>query len=468
MIGFYRYFSRGCVGLVVIFTLVSCVAQLPAPDVEFPDSYIYNDGKGMAVDTLSQSQDWWLMYNDSVLDSLEKVALQNNRNIAVAASRIESARYALAVARAAFLPSLNAELSAEGSYKTPLGDSYEIVLQPAVSWSVSLFGALRHTTREMRAEIFSSEWAHRGVMLSLTQQVAQAYFTMRWYRQSLDIARRSYRLRQTSVALIDSLVYYGMSTSLDSEQAKSLAYTAAADIEQYDRALKQASLSMAVLLGQPPQSLKEIALAELDMASLPAEVPAGVPSDLFGRRPDIMESYYELQAAAAKVGVARSNRFPSVALTGSGGLFGGNVKQLFKDGYWSWGATASVAQPLFAFGRLKRAEQIARENYNQAALEYEQTVLQALEDVESALVSMATYRSQIVAYVDYVAANGRIAEMTEALYRLGQNNYLDVITTRQTWYESQLALVQLIAQQYINYSTLVMALGDDWTDIVEP
>ena len=149
-------------------------------------------------------------------------------------------------------------------------------------------------------------------------------------------------------------------------------------------------------------------------------------------------------------------------------MFGGNVKQLFKDGYWSWGATASVAQPLFAFGRLKRAEQIARENYNQAALEYEQTVLQALEDVESALVSVATYRSQIEAYVDYVAANGHIAEMTEALYSLGQNNYLDVITTRQTWYESQLELVQLIAQQHINYSTLVMALGDYWADIVEP
>ena len=141
-----------------------------------------------------------------------------------------------------------------------------------------------------------------------------------------------------------------------------------------------------------------------------------------------------------------------------------NVKELFKDGYWSWDATAGVVQPLFAFGRLRRAEQIARANYDEAVLEYEQTVLQALEEVESALVAVATYRGQIAAYVEYVEANRRIADMTEALYRLGQNNYLDVITTRQTWYESQLQLVQLISQQYINYAELVMALGDGWEE----
>lgn len=459
-----RCFLRLFVALAVAVCVAGCAAQLPMPNVDFPSQYIYEDGAVARFDTLPDGKGWWQIYNDPMLDSLERVALENNRDIAVAASRIESARYALAAARAEFLPSLEAELSAESNYKTPLGKSYEIVLQPSVSWNVSLFGALRHTTREMRAEILSSEWAHRGVLLSLTKEVAQAYFTMRECNQSLNIARRSYELRQTSAALIDSMVYYGVSTALDSEQANSLVYGAAADIEQYDRALKQASLSLAVLLGQTPQPLSDSALADLTLAALPAQVPSGVPSELFGRRPDIMESYYELQAAAAKVGVARSNRFPSVALTGSGGLLGSNVKELFKDGYWSWDATAGVVQPLFAFGRLRRAEQIARANYDEAVLEYEQTVLQALEEVESALVAVATYRGQIAAYVDYVEANRRIANMTEALYRLGQNNYLDVITTRQTWYESQLQLVQLISQQYINYAELVMALGDGWEE----
>ena len=137
-----------------------------------------------------------------------------------------------------------------------------------------------------------------------------------------------------------------------------------------------------------------------------------------------------------------------------------SAKNLFSQGYWAWGAAASVTQTLFSFNRLRRAEQMARSNYNAAVLSYEEKILEALQEVESALIAIATYDEQIARYNSFVEANHRIANLTRALYEGGLENYLDVISTEQTWYSSRLTLCTLIAQQYINYATLAMALGD--------
>ncbi len=449
--------------LVATLFCLSCAPQLSMPDVDIPSKYIYGD----VATADSVGGYWWRIYNDEVLDSLELRALSNNKDLAVAALRVESARYSLAVARSAFLPSINAEVSAESEYSTPEGESYEFTLQPTISWSVSLFGALRNTKREAQAELLSSVWAQRGVMLSLSKEVATAYFTILQSRLCLDIAERSLRLREESAALMDSMVRYGVSTGLELDQAKSLVYTASADVAQYSRALAQAQLSLATLLGETPQPMdKKMFRGELTIENMPSVIPAGIPSDLLRRRPDIMESYYALQAASARVGIARSNRFPSISITGSGGVFGSTVKELFADGHWKWGATGGLAQPLFNFGSLRNREKMAIVAYKEAVEEFEQTILTALEEVESALVAITTYRTQAEEYAQYVKANGRIAQLTEALYSMGMYDYLDVISTEQTWYESQLQMVNILAQQYINYANLVMALGDGWQGVV--
>ena len=453
---------RWLINIFVALCCFSCAPYLSSPDVDIPSEYIFGDMS--SADSIDGY--WWSIYNDEVLDSLERQALAQNKNLAVAASRVESARYSLSIARSAFLPSLDAELSAEGEYTTIEGRSYDIAIQPTVSWNVSLFGALKYTSREAQAELLSTEWAYRGVILSLTKEVATTYFTILQCRQSLDIARHSHQLRVESAALMDSLLLYGSSTMLDREQAMSLVYTAAADIEQYSRALTQAELSLATLLGESPQTIKgNNFYRELSVESLPKAIPAGVPSDILYRRPDIMESYYELQSAAAGVGIAHSNRFPTISLTGSGGMFGSTVKELFSDGHWKWGAMGNIVQPMFNFGNLRNRERLALKAYDQARLRYEQQILTALEEVESALLSIATYRTQAEKYAKYVIANGRIAELTKALYSVGMYNYMDVISTEQTWYQSQLQMVELVAQQYINYANLVMALGDGWQNI---
>ena len=424
--------------------------------VDIPQNYLFQDA---VVDTGEELEgEWWLIYNDPTLNELIRHALENNRNLAIAATKIETARYALSQAQAEFLPSLEVGLQGEVKGAKSVKE-YEFALQPTASWNVSLFGALRHTRHEAQANILSTEWAYRGVQLSLSKEVAAAYFTLREGQECLSIAEQSLTLRKQQAQLIEQMAAQGFSTGLDVDQAMSLVYAAEADVAQYRRAVVQSKFSLSTLLGETPQ-LDFQTPESLSVADLPQGVTIGLPSTLLTRRPDIMQSYYELLAAAAKVGIAHSNRFPSIALTGEGGGMSNSAKNLFSQGYWAWGAAASVTQTLFSFNRLRRAEQIARSNYNAAVLSYEEKILEALQEVESALIAIATYDEQIARYNSFVEANHRIANLTRALYEGGMENYLDVISTEQTWYSSRLTLCTLIAQQYINYATLAMALGD--------
>jgi multidrug efflux system outer membrane protein len=301
-------------------------------------------------------------------------------------------------------------------------------------------------------------------LLSLTKEVAQSYFTLLQAAQSLQIAQYSLVLREKQAMLISQMQQQGFASSLALEQAQSLVYVARADVDKYERAVVQSNLSLSTLLGVMPCG-DVVHPRDISIDGLPTLPWVGVPSDVLNRRPDIMESYYNLQAAAARVGIARSNRFPTISLTGSGGLISAAAQRIFADADWEWSATAGITQPIFSFGRLKRNEQIARSEYEQAIKSYEQTVISAVEEVESALVAISTLQGQIKSYSAYTSANERIADLTRAMYDQGFDDYLDVISAAQTWYESQLSLITLVAQQYINYAELVMALGDGWQDL---
>ena len=407
--------------------------------------------------------EWWTLFGDTVLNNLVARALDNNRDVAVAASRVEEARLNLKSVRAQYLPQVGLGVTAEGEYTpaTKIVQSYAV--EPSLSWEVALFGQLRNAKRAAKAQIASSEWALRGVRLALAAEVATTYFTLLEYERDLAIARQSCALRRESAALIDSMFRYGMSDGVALEQARSLVYTAEADIPQYRRAVAQTRLSLDILLGETPRRT-DSAGAGLRLLTdyRPADIPVGLPSELLERRPDIMQARYDMLAAAAEVGIARGNRFPSIALTTKGGIASNSIKGLTSANPWAWDALGSLTLPVFNFGRLRRAEQAAMERYTQSALTYEQTVLTAFSDVEQALVAIATYRRQTERYGELVLANDRIAAMTQALYRSGLSDYLDVIDAQRSLYQSQMEFVNLVAQQYINYVNLCKALGGGW------
>lgn len=451
--------------LLTLIAATACTVHLPSARVAIPSRYLFSEND---TTLWSADDEWWCIFDDERLNALQDMALVANRDLRVAVAQLEAARESLRSARASYLPSLGAAITGQGEYTTPSSLTSEFLIGPSIDWQLSLFGALRNTRAEAEAELLSTQWAMRGVRLSLTHQVAEAYFTLCEYERSLSLAQHSRTLRQESAALIDSLLRYGMTTRLDRDQALSLVYTAEADIEQYTRQREQALLSLSTVVGLTPAEFykwwEDLVFEPATSDQLPAPIPAGIPSDLLSRRPDIIQAHYELQAAAARVGIARSNRFPSIPLTASGGIFGSDVHELFSKGYWGWNATGNLTQPLFSFGKLRSAERKAIASYNASVASYEQTLLKALAEVESALVAITTLSRQAERQQNYIEANGRIATLTRALYDAGLGNYLDVISTEQTWYESQMTLVEIVAQQQINYATLAMALGRGWQE----
>ena len=370
--------------------------------------------------------------------------------------------------RAQYLPQIGIGASAEGEYtpETKIVQSYAV--EPTLSWELSLFGALRNAKRVAKAEIASTEWALAGVRLSLAAEVATTYFTLLEYERDLSIARQTLRLRRESAALIDSMFRYGMSDGVALEQARSLVYTAEADIPQYSRAVEQTWLSMGILLGETPSRVQLSGAGQRLLTDyLPAEIPVGLPSELLKRRPDIREAHFNMLRAAAQAGQARSARFPSISLTAKGGVASSSIKGLTAANPWAWDALGSVAEPIFGFGKLRNAERAAMAAYTQSAKSYEQTVLTAFADVEKALVAITTYRDQTGRTGELLLSNDRVATMTRALYRSGLSDYLDVIDAERSLYQTQMELVNLVAQQYINYVTLCKALGGGWNDTIE-
>ncbi|MBQ7855608.1 MAG: efflux transporter outer membrane subunit [Alistipes sp.] len=440
-----------------------CTPKLSAPDVRPPAHYIY--GAGFRSDSIDIEDGWWRMFGDTVLNQLVDRALAQNRNLKVAVSRIEEARHNLRIVRSEYLPTFNVGISAGVSGGG--GDTEQAYkLARDFSWEIPLFGQLRQSSEAARANIAYSEWQYRGVRLSLIAEVATTYFTMLQYRRDLEIARRSASLRRESATLIDSLFRRGMASGVNLEQAMNLVYTAEADIPLYERAVKQTALSMDVLLGEVPDSVLYTS-SELQLITdyIPLDIPSGIPSEILSRRPDIMEAWYRMKQAAANAGLARTARLPSLSLTAGGGTASSDITQMFLKNSWLWNAGLSILQPVLHFGKLKRAERVAVEQYNQSVLSYEQSFLQALSEVESILVSISTYRKETERYKALVRSNARIALISNALYSNGLSAYLDVIDAERTLYNSQMQFSNIVAQQYINYINLCKALGGGWVEI---
>lgn len=447
--------------LFLVLVLCGCNPRLSAPQLATQRDYLF--GSAFSRDSIRIESEWWRMFGDTTLNRLVGRALAENKNIEIALSRIEEARHNLVATRSAYWPSVSAVISAEGKYESAtdnIAESYKIL--PQASWELPLFGSLRHATRGAKAAIEYEVWQYRGVRLALEAEVATSYFTLLQYRQDLKIARRSSELRREMVVLIDSLYRYGFASGVNLEQAQSLLYTAEADIPLYERAIAQTLLSLATLTGDSPATLVNVGeegSTAITNDYQPYDIAIGVPSDILHRRPDLMAAYYTMEQSAANVGLARVARLPSFTLTLFGGSATDRVSRLFSSKGWVADAMASLTQPIVNFGGLRRRELAAREAYRQSLLAYEQSYIEALSDVESALVAITSSREELLRYAGLVKAYRNISVMTYALYRNGLSGYLDVIDAERSLYTSQMQFENLVAQQYINYINLCKALG---------
>ncbi len=447
--------------VVAIISTSQCAPKLVTSDAEPPESWIF--GEQIKVDTLQLPTTWWEIFADTTLNNLITKALTNNRNLAAAATKVESAQANIKVVRAEYLPSLSMDAYGENEYTYTDKNVQEYYLQPTISWEVSLFGALRQSNKSAQAEYAAAEWALRAMKLSIAAEVATTYFTLQQAMSNLEIAMRTYSLRSSEAMLIDSMYVYGMSDGVAREQAMSLKYSALSDISTYNRAVEQSRLSLSLLLGENPGAIygrvSPDVPHEIAEGILPPSIPMLLPSELLERRPDIIESYYNMESAAAKVGVARANRYPSISITAEGGVLGSTIEALTSSHPWSWSVIGEVVQPIFNFGKLKNRERMAVQEYMESLYNYEESMLTALSEVEKALIAVETYATQREAATKLVSANADIAIKVNALYDNGMNDYLNVIDAERDLYSAQMGLVAAISEQYINYVTLFKALG---------
>lgn len=442
----------------IMLLLGSCMPQLRQPrNMAYARYTHYGD---CSADSIPSNERWWEIFKDSTLNTLIEHALHRNPDIGIALSRIETARSQRKVTRAQYLPQFSLNVEGEGEYTEAAGIEQTYSLQPAVSWELSLFGAWKHSGEAAKAEILASFWAYRGTRLSLAAEVATTYFTLLEYERDLLIARRSAQLREESAALIDSMFRHGMTDGVALEQARSLLYTAQADISAYQRCVAQTRLSMNALLGESPawNGLPEHECGLSTRINM-THIPVGIPSELLERRPDILQARYRMTAAAHRVGVAHAARFPAISITAKGGISYEFIKGTQQGKPFTWDVLAGILQPLFSFGKLKHNQQIAEQNYNQSVAAYEKCVINAFAEVEKALVAIETSRKEAEKYRQLVLSNERIATMSQALYRSGLSNFLEVIDAERSLYQSQMQLVNLVVKQYTDFIVLFQAVG---------
>jgi multidrug efflux system outer membrane protein len=411
---------------------------------------------------------WWRVFHDDTLQSLIHLALTNNYDLRIAVTRVEQARAVAAQARSQFFPQLNYALLAgrgqnvANNQPSPTGTRGTVFGGDAnASWEIDLWGRLRRLNESARAQFLASQEARRDVTISLIAQVAQDYFQLLALDSELEIARQSTNSFGESLKIFNQRLQGGVASKLETSSAEALMDASAATIPQLEQQIALQENQLSVLLGQNPGAVLR-GNSSLEK-QIPPEVPAGLPSALLERRPDIREAEQQLRSANAQVGVAKADFFPQLNLTG---LFGGASPELaaFSSGGAdvAWSIAAGLTGPLFHGGQLRAQYAQARAAREQSALQYQAAVLNAFQEISGALISrekMAAARTQ---QSRAVAAYKTAVKISMERYRMGNADYYEVLQEQQLLFPAENTLVQFQLNQLLAVVQLYRSLGGGW------
>jgi len=410
-------------------------------------------------------QKWWEVFQDPQLQELIRTALKQNYDVRIAAARILEAQAQVGITRADQLPSVSAGASAENDRfsRQKLYPQYETnanTVSAFMTWNLDFWGRYRRATEAARANLLASEWARRDVINTLVTDVAGAYFQLRAYDLQLEIARRTLASRRESLQLTQTLSDGGAGTLLDVRQAEQLVSEAAETIPDLERRIEQQENLISTLLGRNPGPIaRGLKLTEQPHAP---EVPAGIPSSLLERRPDIRQAEDELVAANALIGVARAAYFPQITLTGSSGFQSSALTNLFTGpaGFWSFGG--SLTQPIFAGGRIKSGVKLSKARKEEMLLVYQRTIQQAFRGVSDSLVEYRKNREFRERQYELLVAARDAARLSELRYRGGATSYLEVLTNETNAFNAELGLAQAQLNELVGLVDIYRNLGGGW------
>ncbi|HET9178598.1 MAG TPA: efflux transporter outer membrane subunit [Terriglobia bacterium] len=438
------------------------------PAVSIPASYHGTEtpAPGASAQTGAASfgnLEWWNVFHDPVLQDLIRTALKQNYDLRIAAARILQAEGELRITRSQQVPQVNGAASAarQKTLFSPSFPSFEnnsFQLGGSVSWLLDFWGKYRRATQAARASLLASEYNQQAVKVTLVSEVASGYFQLRALDLQLQISQDTLKSRQSSLRLTQIKQQGGVASMLDVRQAQSLVQTAETTITDTQRLISLQEDAISILLGENPAAIPRG--KPLDQETLLPTLPAGLPSSLLERRPDIRQAEQVLIAANAEIGVARAEFFPQISLTGSGGTESFQLYKLFSDGIWSF--AGDLAQPIFTGGRLKGNLQAARAQEQQALLAYEQIIQGAFREVSDALIGYDRNRqflTQQQALTETLAEAERIARIQ---YQGGVTAYLSVLQQETQYFSAQLQLTQAKLSELDSVVSLYQALGGGW------
>ena len=410
-------------------------------------------------------QKWWEVFQDPQLQELIRTALQNNYDVRIAATRILEAQAQLGITRADQLPTIGAGAAAVNqrtARQKPLPELETNASSVGASmvWELDFWGKYRRATEAARANLLATEWAQRAVTNTLVGNVAASYFQLRAYDLQLEIARRTLGSRQESLQLTRTLADGGVGTMLDVRQAEQLVAVAAESIPDLERRIQQQENFISTLLGHNPGPIAR-GMKLTEQPHLP-EVPAGIPSRLLERRPDIRAAEAQLMAANAQIGVAKAAYFPQITLTANSGFQSSALTNLFTGpaGFWNFGG--SLAQPIFAGGRIKSGVRLTEARKQELVLTYQQTIQQAFRGVSDSLTGYQKSREFREHQEELVLAAQDAARLSELRYRGGATNYLELLTNETNAFNAELGLTQAQLNELVSLVEIYRNLGGGW------
>ena len=461
-----RTFGLWTLGIGLL-TLVGCAVgpDYKRPPINAPEAF-----RGEIEVSTNSFADlpWWQVFHDDNLQNLIRIALTNNYDLRIAVTRVEQARAVAAEARAGFFPQLDyAAIAGSGrnvadNMPSPSGTGGTVFAADAnASWEIDLWGQIRRLNESARAQYLATEEGRHGVRLSLLSDVASDYFRLLELDEELEIARRTTNSFGESLKIFTQRAEGGTASDLESSRAEAALADAMAAIPSLQDQVSSTENEICLLLGRNPGPISRISPA---IVALPPEVPAGLPSALLERRPDVREAEQLLRSANAQIGESEAEFFPQIGLTAFLGKVSPQLSAFTLGGANAWGVAATATGPLFEGGRLVGQYHQAKAARDEARLRFEQTALAALGDVSDALVLRERLGEIREQQAREVTALTRAVKVSTERYIAGKASYYEVLEAQQQLFPAQLNLSGTQRDQQLVVVDLYKALGGGWKD----
>jgi multidrug efflux system outer membrane protein len=411
---------------------------------------------------------WWQLFEDEELRALVQTAVEANKDLRIAVTRVDQARAQLGVTRAAQFPQVDAGASVTTNRTSDNvrpkgfgGESRLLSTTVDLSFEIDIWGRLRRASEAARAELLASHEGRHAVVMTLVSDVASAYLQLRELDLELEITRRTVAARQQSLGIVRDRFEGGLTSALDLRQAETDLASTAAQIPDLERQIAQTENQLSILLGRNPGGISRG--RPLTGQTFPPTVPAGLPSALLERRPDVRQAEETLVAANARIGVAKAAFFPQISLTGFFGVESVALSDLFTGPSRIWQLGPSVTVPIFNAGRNRANLQLAEAQEREALIRYEQAIQQAFRDVENALVAHKKAREALAEQDAAVRASREALAIAELRYTSGLTSYLNVLDAQRTLFAAELAQSRTLGAQLVAVVQLYKALGGGWS-----